>query len=724
MEKVAWKVEGMTCANCALSVNKTLGKQGMQNVAVNPMTGDVTFETSEGNGNLAKAKERVESLGYKVKEKNGHSAHNHKGEHHEHDGHDHSGHEGHGHDHGSKYMLRFWITLPFTLVLMLHMIPGLHLHWLMNPWVQFGLSLPVYIIGMEYFGKSAFNSIRGGVANMNVLVALGATAAFAYSCYGLLTSKPQDFLFFETAASIITIVLFGNYIEDKTASRTQREIQKLSKQQVVMANMIAYDQDHNENIFPVESSALKVGDLILIKTGEQVPSDSKILWGEAEVNEAIITGESVPVFKTKNDILIGGSVLVNGTVKCYVSATGKDTVMNSIVELVTKAQMEKPPVQQLADKISGVFVPAVLIIALLTLLLNMFIGGHDFKESMIRSVAVLVIACPCAMGLATPAAIAVGLGRAAKHGILYTDVSRMELFRTIKQIVFDKTGTLTTGKFQISAFQAIGISEIEFKKIVYSLEKLSTHPIAKSISAAWQANDIIKWKKIEEIKGLGMKATDKEGNIYVVGSNKISASLVGSEHNLFVTKNDSLIGWIDITDEIRPEAKDVINFFKARNIKTILLSGDSLAKCKIVAEALGIDEVIASQTPAQKLEKMETFSKSTPTLMVGDGVNDAPALAKATISISLSEASHLAIQSASVVLTSGGLSKLTTAVLLGRQTYNTVKSNLFWAFLYNIVAIPIAALGFLHPAFSALMMGASDVVLALNSLWLGIKKLK
>jgi Cu+-exporting ATPase len=711
MEKVAWKVDGMTCANCALSINKTLDRQGMQNVSVNAMTGEVSFETVDGNGIVEKAKDKVESLGYKV-----HNAVQGMAHHHGH---------AHDHDHGSisKYMLRFWISLPFTLILLLHMVPGVHIHWLMNPWVQLGLALPVYLIGMEYFGKSAFNSIRSGIPNMDVLIALGSTAAFVYSIYGFFTPNTADYMFFETAASIITIVLFGNWLEHISVERTQREIKKLSKQQVVMANMIAYDDQHNENIFQVENIYLKTGDLILIKAGEQVPMDCKILWGDAEANEAIITGESIPVLKQKNDILIGGSVLVNGTVKCYVTAVGKDTVMSSIVELMKKAQTEKPPVQKLADRISAVFIPAVLAVALLTFFGNMFIGGFAFKESLLRSVAVLVIACPCAMGLATPAAIAVGLARAAKSGILYTDVSRMELFRNVKQMVFDKTGTLTTGRFSIGSYKYVTGSEDDFKRIVYSLEKFSNHPIAKSISTAWKTTKPLAWKKIDEVKGLGMRAFDKEGNEFLIGSKKILKEPGSGKHNLYVTKNGDLLGWINIEDEIRPEAIDIMNFCRAKGIKTILLSGDTLEKCKKLGSELGIDEVIAEQTPSQKLEKIEALSKGATTVMVGDGINDAPALAKATNSVSLSEASNLAIQSASVVLTQNGIRNLPTAMMLGKQTYNTVRSNLFWAFLYNIIAIPVAAFGFLHPTFGALVMGGSDVVLALNSLYLGVKKL-
>jgi P-type Cu+ transporter len=412
--------------------------------------------------------------------------------------------------------------------------------------------------------------------------------------------------------------------------------------------------------------------------------------------------------------------------KAYVTAVGKDTVMSSIVAMMKKAQTEKPPVQQLADRISAVFIPLVLLIALGTLLVNHFVFDIPFQGSLMRAVAVLVIACPCAMGLATPAAIAVGLGRAAKNGILFTDVKRMELFRDVKRMVFDKTGTLTTGKFEISGFgmiQGTNLSENDFMKLVYSLEKFSNHPLAKSISLAWKRKDILRWDRIEEIKGLGMKAKDKEGNSYFIGSAAGVQGAYPEGHSLYVLKNENLLGWIDLVDEIRPEAKDLIAFCKARNIETIILSGDTEEKCRLVADAIGIDMVVAGQRPEQKLAKLEAWSAEMPTVMVGDGINDAPALAKATISVSLGEASQLAIQSASVVLTSGGLTKLPKAMLLGKHTYGTVKSNLFWAFSYNIVAIPIAAMGMLHPTFAALIMGGSDVVLALNSLYLGVRKL-
>jgi Cu+-exporting ATPase len=592
----------------------------------------------------------------------------------------------------------------------------------MNPWIQLALCLPVYIVGMSFFGKSALKSLRNGIPNMNVLIALGATAAFVYSLIGTVFNLGNQFLFYETAATIITLVFMGNYLEEASMQSTQRALKALVKSQKVMANIIAFDENHEEVILPLENTQLKIGDLILIRSGEQVPIDSKILWGEAHVNEAILTGESIPIHKQQKDTLIGGSMFESGTVRAQVTATGDDTVIAGILNLVKKAQGEKPPVQHMADKISAIFVPIVIGIAILTLALNWYFLG-SFTPALMRSIAVLVIACPCAMGLATPAAIAVGLGRAARSGILFRNATSLENFKNIRQVVFDKTGTLTTGDFTVSAIKAFNISEEELKHITWSLEKYSTHPIARCLTNAFKSKNDLRWKSIEEIKGLGMKGTDKEGNIYLAGSYKAAAAFTDDgSHNVYVLKNDALIGWIDVLDEIRPEAAEVVQFLQKKGIKTILLSGDEKTACEKIAKTLHIDEFHASQSPAQKLEKIAAYTEEMPTAMVGDGINDAPALAKATIGISLSEASQLAMQSAHVVLMNQGLKKLPTALGLGKHTYLTIQQNLFWAFFYNIVAIPVAAFGFLTPAFGALVMGLSDVVLAINSVRLFVKK--
>ena len=707
MEKVQWKVEGMTCANCALAVHKYLEKEGAQNIAVSVINGDVTFDIN-GPAKPADLAKGVQTLGYQV--------------------------------HGaaaagpekkpwlSTHYRRFLFCLPFAVLLNLHMLaylwPALHQNAffsaLMNPWVQLALTLPPFYVGMRYFGRSALKSLRNGVPNMNVLISIGAASAFIYSLIGLALGH-SNAIFFETAATIITLVFLGEHLEHVSVQSTQRALKALVKSQKVMANMIAFDDQHQEHIFPIENTQLKVGDLVLINAGEQVPADCKILWGDVQVNEAILTGESEPVARGKKEALIGGSVLESGSSKAMVTAVGDDTVLGRILQMVKQAQGEKPPMQQLADRISAVFVPAVLIIALIAFAANWIIL-KEFTPALMRAIAVLVIACPCAMGLATPAAIAVGLGRGARNGVLFRNAKSLELFKNIRQVVFDKTGTLTTGRFRISAF-ASSLPDDEFKRLVYSLEKHSAHPLAKSIAAEWKTGGEIRWKKIEEVKGRGLSATDTDGNHYTAGSYAAVTGLTNDDrHNIYITRNGALIGTIDLADELRPEAADVVRYFKSRGIHTVLLSGDRTHKAEAVAAQLGIDEVIAEKTPEEKLEIVARLTAAEPTVMVGDGINDAPALARATIGVSMSEATQLAVQSAQVVLMNGGLHKLPLALGLGRHTERTIRQNLFWAFAYNIVAIPVAALGFLTPSFGALVMGLSDVVLAANSVRLSFKK--
>ena len=700
MEKVEWKVEGMDCTNCALSITKYLQKEGMKDVKVNFIGGDINFELNGSKSKEALTK-GIADLGYKVVDEsvatqipNSKFQITHL---------------------FSNHLQRFLFCLPFTLVLMLHMLPW-HIHFLMNPWIQMAICLPVFFVGMSYFGVSAVKSLRRGMPNMNVLIAIGALAAFVYSLIGTLGNYGMDYVFYETTATIITLVFLGEWIEHKSVSTTQKELNKLAGSQKVMANMIAFDEEHKELIFAVENTQLHVGDLILIKSGEQVPTDSKILWGDAYVSEALLTGESKPIHKQKKDSLIGGSLFTDGTVKAQVTAVGKDTVLSNILNLVKQAQGEKPPIQQLADKISAVFVPVVIGIAALTFVLNYFAFDISATNSLMRSIAVLVISCPCAMGLATPAAIAVGLGRATKKGILFRNAKSLELFKNITTVVFDKTGTLTTGEFKISNIESTGIDKESFKRIVFSIEKYSNHPIAKAIVAEWKINNPVSWKKIEEVKGVGMKAEDAEGNIYQLGKNE------DQTHTAYLTKNNILIGWFDMEDEIRAEAVEVINYLHSKKIKTILLSGDSLEKCTKLAKAIGIDEVYAEKTPEEKLKIIEQLNAASPVAMIGDGINDAPALAKATIGISIAQASQLAMQTAQVVLTNNGIKHLPLALGLGKHTFITIKENLFWAFIYNVVAIPIAAMGFLHPGIAALAMGFSDVVLAVNSVRLNYKK--
>jgi Cu+-exporting ATPase len=700
METTSWRVEGMSCSACAQTIDGFLQKKGMKEVKVSLTAGEVSFQNLPGLPD-AELKKGIGNLGYFVAD--GTAAKKPV----------------------NRFILYLLICIPFTAVLMLHMFSHREpFHWLGNAWIQLALCIPVYVTGMYFFGRSAISSLARGLPNMNVLIAMGATAAFVYSFTGTLLHLGEDYLFYETSAAIITLVFLGNYIEERSLHSTQNALRRLERSQEVKANMIAFDDQHQEIVFPVDGHQLRSGDLILIKSGEQIPTDAKILWGEAQVDEAIITGESMPLSKKAKDLVIGGSLVLEGSLKAQVTHAAKDSVLSNVVNLVKRAQQDKPEIQLLADRISGIFVPVVVLIALLSFLISDLVL-HNLQDALMRGIAVLVIACPCAMGLATPAAIAVGLGRAARNGILFRNAGSLELFRDIRQMVFDKTGTLTTGAFEIRQHEIIdaSLSEADFKRILFSLEKYSNHPVAKSIIRSWKMQPEIRWTKLEEVKGSGIRAMDAQGNEYKAGSGKFIELKNASDHTVFVSKNGILLGWVDMQDEIRPEAAEVVRYFKDRNMHTILLSGDQEQKCREVAQALGIDEVIAAQSPEQKLNQIERLSALSPTAMVGDGINDAPALARASLGISMSEASQIALQTADVVLMSSGLKKLPLSLQLGKHTFMTIRQNLFWAFFYNIIAIPVAAMGWLTPAVAALAMALSDVLLLINSSRLFVKKL-
>ncbi|NIG51932.1 cation-translocating P-type ATPase [Chitinophaga sp. Cy-1792] len=698
MTPISCKVEGMHCTNCAMNVSKYLEKKGMQEVNVSFATEEVSFNLPEG-GNSAEILEGINQMGYRVVLDDAPptvvSPY-------------------------STLTFKFFFCLIFTLPLLMHM--WVSWPWLHNPWVQFALTLPVYIVGMLHFGKSAIRSIINGIANMDVLVTLGATAAFIYSFVGTIIYGDHNYLFYETTAAILTLVFLGNLLEERSVKQTTSAITDLAKMQITTARLIHQENGH-EHIHEVDNRTLKTGDCVLVNTGDKIPMDGTVYWGSGHANESMITGESMPVAKREKDKVIGGTILEDGSIKIFITATGKDTVLSYIIELVKQAQQDKPPMQRLADRISAIFVPLVLGIAAITFLGWYFIGHTTFATAMMRSVAVLVIACPCAMGLATPAAVMVGLGRAAKNGILIKGGHTLEMFKNIRQIVFDKTGTLTTGKLQIGNYHYEQMTEAEFKQIVYSLEKYSSHPIARSIVSHWKSTETTPLQQVREHKGLGMRANDKAGNEWQLGSFRMAGDVTTDDsHNLYLLKNGELAGWIDFIDELRPEAVIVITELKQMGITPILLSGDTKRKCDELAQLIGITEVYAEQSPEQKLQKIEALMKTAPTAMVGDGINDAPALSKATIGISLSDATQVAMQSANVVLLNNNLEALPLALGLGKHTYLTIKQNLFWAFAYNVVAIPVAALGFLNPIVGAGVMGLSDVVLAINSVRLRYKR--
>ncbi|MDI9357941.1 MAG: cation-translocating P-type ATPase [Phycisphaerales bacterium] len=736
MKVIKLKVSGMSCTNCALSIQKQLEKnKDISDISVNFISSEVNFTADQYDSVLQqKITKTINNLGYKVKltDEHQHAHHDHAHDH----GHTH--HDGHHHASDIHGLLPFQNHLQRFLVCVILTIPFILAHTFsynfFNDRWQFILAIPVYIIGMDFFGRSAWLSIKSGIANMNLLIVIGVNATFIFSVYefflssiGLQTNNMHN-EFFGTASMTITLLFLGNYLEERTLEITQKEIKKIINTQTIMANAIAYGSNGEEQIFTINSHELQVGDLVLIKSGEWVPADCKILWGSSAVNESILTGESTPVDKKEGEVLIGNSLVISGTVRAQVTAIGETSVIGNIVNLVKKAQTEKPPLQKLADRISAVFVPAVISISIIAFIINYLILSN-FSESLLRSITILIIACPCAMGLATPAAISVGLARATSKGILFKNPKSLESFKKITTVLFDKTGTLTTGAFTIEGYQVLQGTEDAFKSIVASLELYSQHPLATALVQAWHQSSALvpHWQKVAEIRGLGIEAIDDDNNRYLLGSYLVAKNITtDSQHNIYLIKNNELVGTIDLKDELRPEAKAVIQQLKKQHIKTILISGDQKDKCLWVQQQLDIDEVYSEQKPDEKLAVIAKLNSQTPVAMVGDGINDAPALSKATIGIALSNASQIALQSASVVLMSKGLTNLPLALSIGKYTYQTIIQNLIWAFLYNVIAIPIAAVGLLGkfgPTYGALIMALSDVVLVINSIWLKFKKI-
>lgn len=700
-------VEGMTCGNCALTISKVLEKKGATNISANAASGEVSFTIVE-NTNVDSIYDSIDDLGYHVVRQGDDNT---------------TANQNVKYDYTTIYLL---ICALFTLPLLAHMFISWHV--LHHPWVHFWLATPVYGIGLWVFGRSAVRSLKHRLPNMDVLIILGASAAYIYSLIGLLffPDRAHDYLFFETTASIITLVMVGNWLEHQTVKSTTVAIDALVKLQPQKARIVMTDSVGKETMMDIDSKYVRVGDIVLVNHGDSVPVDGEIVYGDAQIDEHMITGESIPAHKKIGDDVVGGTLVIEGNIKLRATNVGNKSVLANIIRMVREAQGTKPPLQKLADKISAIFVPAVLGIALLTVLINYFVLNHSFAEAMMRSIAVMVISCPCAMGLATPAAVAVGLGRAARNGMLIKGGDTLAQLKTIKYIVFDKTGTLTTGKLHVDEYAtADDMDTLTFRSVVASIENHSSHPIAKSIANQWKDVKRTPLKQVEEVKGKGMQATDESGNIWQLGSEKwLNDDESNAGYDLYLYRNEQYAGALRIADALRDDAEVAIADLRAMGYTTILLSGDKKEKCTRIAQQLGIHEVYAEQSPEQKNAKLDELIKLAPTAMVGDGINDAPALARATVGISLSESTQIAIQSANVILSNNKLSTLPRAIRLGIYTDQTIKQNLFWAFLYNVVAIPVAAAGFLKPTYGAGIMALSDVVLIINSLRLGVRSLK
>ena len=691
-------IKGMTCANCAAGIQKHLNSKGLHKSTVSFANAEASIYHSE-KWNVQAIIQELESIGFKASTDS-------------------------IQQNGDRIEKLFAICLLFTIPLFAHMFLA-HDNFLQNPILQIILCLPVYSIGLMHFGKSAINSLKVGVPNMDVLITMGTTASFAYSLTGTFlhwgTYEVHQFLFFETTATIITLVLLGNVLEHRSIKQTTSAIQELS----TMQELLATREIAKGKMEKIPFKQIKKEDILIVNSGDKIPTDGVITQGTGILDESMLTGESKAVRKVQKDRVTGGTILVDGNLKIKAIQVGDETVLSQIIEMVKKAQNNKPKIQQLGDKISAVFVPVVLTIAALTFFISHFVLNISITDATMRAVAVLVISCPCAMGLATPTAVMVGLGRAAKSGILVKGGNTLESFAQVKHIFFDKTGTLTTGNFKIQKINCDTENLKEVKDLLYHLEQHSSHPIAKSIVKELEGKtDSIHINEIQEHKGKGIEGKWNKYH-YFLGSYAIAQELTeDSYHSLYLLKNNQLFATIDIEDEVKPNAQQIIQSIKLAELNPIMLSGDKKEKCIALAKNLHIETVYSEQLPYQKLQRIADFKERGTTAMVGDGINDAPALAQADVGISLSSGTQIAIQSAQIVLLNGNdLGKISEALNISKHTLLTIKQNLFWAFSYNIIAIPIAAMGLLNPMWGALFMAFSDIVVVGNSLRLKKKTL-
>lgn len=703
-KEIELEVEGMTCTNCALAVEKLLQKNNCENIKVNFATNEVKF--SNPNKDVNEIISGIESLGYKVIKEadlNQKKRFNY-----------------------NSLSFKLIISSIFTLPLLLHMIMDWHV--LHNPLFQLIICSPVFYIGLQHFGKSAFKSLGTGAPNMDVLIFLGSTAAYLYSLIGILAypENAHDYLFFETCATIITLVLLGNFIEERSVKQTTKALKELIALKPAKVKKIISLKPID--FIEVAEEEIKIGDQIWLNSGDRISIDGFIEEGELELDESAISGESLPVFKNKNQNVISGSLVKNGRAIINAQKVGKETTLAGIINLVKDAQSKKPSIQKLGDKVSAIFVPIVVLISIITFSINYFMGV-ELGQSIMRSIAVLVISCPCAMGLATPTAIMVGLGKAAKNGILIKGADTTEALANIDTIVFDKTGTLTDGKFIISDFETFLFEDFVAKNLIFHLEKFSNHPIAKTITNKYKDwySMPLSFEFVNEIKGKGLSAKDHGANEYFLGKAKyFDENLIpqGEKKDIYLSYNNRIIAGFNIEDSIKEGAQELIQYLKNEHIKVILLSGDEEKKCASLAKKLAISEYYSEQLPEQKLEKIRNWSAQSSVAMVGDGINDAPALSLANVGISLGDASSIAKESAQIILPGNDLRILKSGIQLGKRTYKTIKQNLFWALFYNVIAIPLAGLGFLSPALSAFSMAFSDVIVIGNSLRLNLFKIK
>lgn len=710
-------VEDMSCASCVSHVEKAIKKvDGVIDVSVNLATEKATVKANS-NVNLATLMSAVDKAGYhavKMTDQQTHAKDTEK--------------------QASLWpiVVSILFAIPFVLPMLLEPF-GFHL--MMPAWLQFILaSIVQFGLGAKFY-RSGFSALKAFTGNMDLLVAIGTSAAYGLSLYQLITGH-YDHLYFESSVVIITLILVGKWLESRAKHQTTQAIEVLS---ALRPEVALVRQGDHEISLPI--SQVKVNDIVVIKPGERIPVDGIIMEGASSSDESMLTGESFPVNKTVNDVVTGGTINGEGLIIVKTTAIQSDSKLSKIIEMVESAQAKKAPIQRIVDRISAIFVPVILIIALITLLAWGIIY-HDWQQALLHAVAVLVIACPCALGLATPTAIMVGTGVAARQGILIKDAEALETLHNVNTVAFDKTGTLTEGKPDLVEIDVVGTeTPDQILSLAASMQAGSEHPLAKAMLSKAKQYDYA--KNITSVTGSGVMATIdnteyylgslrwmKSLNAYFVNMDDKIDELTSKGYTIsFLAKQQAedsvvILALFGFADVIKPEARNAIDALHQLHVNTVMLTGDNQQAANYVGQQLNLDKVIAEVLPQDKanyiyqLQKESHTNTNNQVAMVGDGINDAPALAAADIGIAMGTGTDVAMHTASITLMRGNLYLIADAIDISRRTYNKIKQNLFWAFFYNLIGIPLAAFGFLNPMIAGAAMALSSVSVVTNALLL------